>query len=117
MLPPPGVANHHVIWTSFFVFALILRIMTLLASVPVLVILFSKRRFFPKVALWYYPLIVLPGLVFYALLLGLGPDSFPSYAATYPASSLSYTLFALVGIAVWTLYFRHSKRVKNTFVK
>ena len=97
-------------------FEILARLVVLAGSVYLLMILFPKKKYFPKLALWYYPVSAVPSVVFYACLLAFGADSFPRYAA-YPERMFIQDLVgALVGTVLWLLYFTFSKSVKNTFV-
>ena len=116
LLPTPGIGSHHTLWAALFVFEIVARLAVLASSVYLLMILFPKKEYFPKLALWYYPVSAVPTVVFYACLLAFGADSFPRYAAHPERISIQGLVGALVGTVLWLLYFKLSKRVRNTFV-
>lgn len=116
-LPAAGVTAHHSIWLAVFGFRVAMQGITLVASIWFLVALFRKRRSFAKWMQWWVLLSATPTVLFYGCLVALGTEAYPPRTATsvrnFPQVELA---LVVVEVAVWILYFKYSRRVKNTFV-
>jgi len=71
-------------------------------SIYSLILLFRKKKAFPTVAI----ITLWAGVGFVLIMSWLFPEE--GYGDIFPT---------LIGVIIWTWYFRVSKRVKNTFVK
>jgi hypothetical protein len=101
---------------AVFVFRAAMQGIKLVASIWLLVACFRKRRNFAKWGQWYVLLVATPAVLFYGCLIALGTEAYPRYAArlsTYPPKGVA---IAVIEVAMWILYFKYSRRVKNTFV-
>jgi hypothetical protein len=116
VLPDSGLASDHGSATALFVFEVIARLLVFAGSIFLLTILFPKKKRFPRLALWYYPLSAIPSVVFYAYLLAVGADAFPRYAAQFPRAPIQALAVQVIASVLWIIYFTRSRRVKNTFV-
>jgi hypothetical protein len=116
-LPATGVTAHHSIWLAVYAFQAAMQGVLLVSSTWLLVAFFRKRRTFAKWVQWYLLLSATPTVLFYGCLIALGTEAYPPRTTTSPRNFPQIEIaFVVIEVAVWILYFKYSRRVKNTFV-
>jgi|LakMenEpi03Aug12_release.lakeMendotaPanAssembly.Ray.scaffolds.fasta_scaffold1375763_1 hypothetical protein len=110
-LTTPGTEDYHPLWAPVLVGELGLNIFFAIFAIIVLILLFKKNRYLPKlIIIFYISNLILMGIMFYIA------NLIPIVAQTPDPESVGEITRAIIGATIWVPYFLISKRVKNTFV-
>jgi len=112
MLTSPDSIAYHPLGSPLLIMELVGNVCFLIFSISVIVFFFSRRRFFPKLAIVFIALnLIFVGLDYFlarAILIKADPVD---------AESIVNFIRTLVASTIWIFYFIFSKRVKRTFIK
>jgi hypothetical protein len=111
-LTTPGGEAYHPLWATLILFEAVSNSLLILASIALLVMFLRRHRLVPKLMIaWLasWPIVLaldvwLAGLV-------------PAAAAALTGAETLEMFRAVLGSAIWILYFVRSKRVRNTFTR
>src|SRR6266545_909156 len=108
-LSAPGAATYHPLWAPVLMFELIGNIGMLVFSGLLVWLYYRRKRQFPTVFIWFA---LISSLFVFA---DLGLATLVPVADPEP-TRWSQQLGRLMGLLLWILYMRRSRRVRNTFV-
>jgi hypothetical protein len=108
----PGTAEYHHLWEPLITFEIISILVIVVLAVATLVLLFQKSKKTPAFAIVWAGTGALM-MVFDDFFGGLIPAAAQQYNLYYDTAATA----AIVGAAIWILYFLFSQRVKATFVR
>lgn len=112
VLTTPTSAAYHPLWAPLLIGELVGNLFFVFFGVILVVLLFQKRKFFPKLAIIYL-LTNLGFVVADFFLAGL----IPAVAQQDNTSAMTEVFRSVAGACIWVPYFIKSKRVKSTFVR
>lgn len=111
-LTSPDSPAYHPLWSPVLIFELVGNLVRVLFCLGLLILLFTRRRIFPPLAIVY--LIALLGFAWVDHLLSQQIPAIRDRPASQGfANHLQTTLYVLI----WAPYFWMSERVRNTFVR
>jgi len=113
VLTTPGSEAYHPLWKPLLIGELVGNLLFVAFSVILVVLLFQRKRIFPKLAIAY----LVSNLIFVvadAYVVTLIPVA---KAQGFDSATIKEITRSVVGAAVWVPYFMVSKRVKGTFTR
>lgn len=111
LLSTPGTEIYHPLWIPLIWGEIIVNILILFASVYLIFLFFSKKKFFPK----FYIFLSIFSFVFIlidAMLVKIVLPDLP----IFDADTTKELARAIIQIMIWVPYMLISKRVKETFI-
>jgi hypothetical protein len=111
ILTNPNSEAYHFLWGPILIGEITFKIFFFVFSIFLLVILFKKKAYFPKLMITYYIANTSCMIIFYYL-----AELIPAIAETPDPESTKELVRTIIGSIIWVPYFIVSKRVKNTFV-
>jgi hypothetical protein len=111
-----GSEAYHPLFGTWIIYETALNIFVIIFTICLLILMFRKSRFFPKLMIFYFvSAVFLQGIDYYLSYRVLTDLPKVSEAlGVYP--SIDLVMRALVQSVVWVSYFIKSKRVKATFL-
>jgi hypothetical protein len=121
-LTTPGTRFYHPVWAPLLSFESICNVLLVVGSVILLVFMFQKRPFLPKLMVGFYLcaflFIVIDSVVVLAAAPSVAPDAVIREQIGWTTGPiLAQVARSALVFAIWIPYFLMSKRVKNTFRK
>ncbi len=110
-LTDPASAAYHPLFGPLAVMELCGNVMIALGAVGLLVLMFRRSRYFPRIAIFFFAATI----VYNLLDIWLG-SMIPWVAAQAEAGESIETGRSVVFGVIWSLYLLRSKRVRGTFV-
>ncbi len=104
----PGREGYHFLFKPSIYIELGFNILFVLFCIYLIVLLFQKKKLFPKVIITYYIITILGDLIVTSLVNQINES--------FSVPDVSISIPAFISSIVWIIYFKRSKRVKNTFV-
>ena len=111
-LTNPDSSYYHSMWKPFIVFETVANIIIAGVIVGLLVMLYSKKKQFPKWMIVFLVGNLLLMMVDYGMALQL-----PVFQQVDDGSAAADIVRSMIYSCIWIPYFLRSKRVRNTFVK
>jgi hypothetical protein len=110
------------LWDTYSSFETFVIVALIVIPIFLLILLFQRKRAFPKAMVSCILALVLVRLVDIVFMAGYGASTvrvagFPEPAGFLLATSIWAFVAAVAAAAIWVPYFRRSRRVKNTFVR
>jgi hypothetical protein len=112
-----GSELYHPMFGTWIIYEAAINIFTIIFSICLLVLMFRKSRYFPKLMIFYFTSAVLFAGIDYLLGLKVLTDLPALSQALGDDPGIEGLLRSSVQAAVWVPYFIRSKRVKVTFLK
>ena len=116
VLTTPGTEAYHPLWAPLIIFETIANVILIIGAIVLLVLLFQKKKIFPKLMIGLYLFNVLVVGVDFLALASFITETFPEIAKEVTADATRNLTSGVVAAAIWVPYFFVSERVKNTFV-
>jgi hypothetical protein len=116
ILTTPGTQLYHPLWAVMIIFELVGNSILFVGSLVLIVLLFGKKKIFPRLIIAFYILnLVVLGIDYLAIVTFIS-DILPTEGEKLGLEAMKELAKAIIGAAIWIPYFLVSVRVKNTFV-
>jgi len=104
----PGGQGYHSLFMPSIYLEIGFNALFMVFCIYLIVLLFQKKKLFPKLIIIYYIVSVVADIIITVLVNQIN--------TSYNVDPTSVNLIGIISSVIWIQYFRKSKRVKNTFV-
>lgn len=115
-LTTPGEPIYHSLWAPYIIGSIVLNAITITSAIWLLVLGFKCRKSFPNLIIAFYLYTVSVAMFEMAAVNGFLATVLPAEARNMEPQVSGALVRAIVVCGIWSIYFKVSKRVKNTFI-